>query len=88
MNPDESTQPVEVMESELQTILARLTAEAESAKNLAVEIKTLDEDADKLEQHITASQKDITVFMEEQSKELDTMLAEGQKEAEADKTAE
>ena len=79
--PTEDT--TEKIETELQSILARLTAEVEAAKGIAVEIKKLEEDTDKLDEHITASEKDIAVFLEEQSKELDTMLAEEQKEMEA-----
>ena len=75
--PTEDTQKIE---TELQSILARLTAEAETAKGLAVEIKKLEDDTNALDEHINASEKDITLFMEEQSKELDTMLAEEQKE--------
>ena len=76
--PTEDTE--EKIETELQGILARLTAEHEAAKNLAVDIQKLEEDTDKLDERVTASQKDITAFMEEQGKELDTMLTEEEKE--------
>ena len=76
--PTEDT--TEKIETELQSILARLTAEVEMAKGLAVEIKKLEDDANTLDEHVTASQKDIEVFMEGQSKELDTMIVDEQKE--------
>jgi hypothetical protein len=82
MTTEQDTQKIE---TELQGILARLTAEHEAAKGIAVEIKKLEEDTDKLAEHVSASEKDIAVFLDEQSKELDTMLAEEQKEMEADK---
>ena len=72
------------IETELKDILARLTAEHEAAKSLAVEIKKLDGDVDALESHLTASQKDIAVFLEEQGKGLDTLIAEEQKDIKAD----
>jgi hypothetical protein len=73
------------IETELQAILGRLTAEHEEAKGLVVEIKKLDEDTDALEQHVNASEKDIAVFLENQSKELDSLVAEEQKEMKAEK---
>ncbi len=75
------------IESDLQALLARITAEHEAAKALTVEIQKLEDDVDTLDAHINASQKDIAVFLDEQSKELDTMLAEEQKDIEADKAA-
>ncbi len=74
------TEDIQKIETELQSILARLTAEAETAKDLAVEIKKLEDDTNALDERINASEKDIAVFMEEQSKELDTMIADEQKE--------
>ncbi len=76
---------VEKIETDLQAILARLTAEAEAAKGLAVEIKKLEDDTNALDEHINASQKDIEVFMDEQSKELDALIDEEGKEIESEK---
>lgn len=78
-----TTEDTQKMETELKDILARLTAESEASKNLAVEIKKLEEETDALEEHVTASEKDIAVFLEEQSNEMDAMLADEQKEMEA-----
>jgi septal ring factor EnvC (AmiA/AmiB activator) len=75
------------IESDLQTLLTRITAEHEAAKGLTVEIKKLEDDVDTLDAHLNASQKDIAVFLDTQSKELDTLLAEEQKDMDADKVA-
>ncbi len=80
--PTNNTQKIE---SELKDILARLTTESEAAKALTVEIKKLDDDVDALDMHLNGSQKDVDAFLETQSKELDTMIAEEQKDIEADR---
>ncbi len=79
----DTAQDTQKIETELQAILGRLTAEHEAAKNIAVEIKKFEDDVDILDTHLTASQKDIAVFLESQSKELDIMLAEEKKETDA-----
>ena len=62
MSTDQDTKDTE---TELQAILNRLTAESAAAQALDVTIKKFGDDVDALDTHVTASKKDIAVFMEE-----------------------
>jgi myo-inositol-1-phosphate synthase len=83
MNTEQETQAIE---AELDALLATLIKESEAAAGIKAQLQTLDAGTDALESQLTASESDIAQFIEEQSKELDVLINEEQKEMAAEET--
>ncbi len=81
MDTEQDTQAIEV---ELDALLATLTKESDASAALSAQLKVLDTDTDALEKTLDASKQDIAEFMEQQSKELDVLIDEEQKEIAAE----
>ena len=79
-NPNTQT-----LEAEIDALLSTLTKETQaSSARIRAQLHSLESDTDMLESGLTASGRDIADFMEQQGKEMDTLIEEERKEIAAE----
>ena len=77
MNTEQDTRAIE---AEIDALLLTLTQANSGSAAIQAELQTLDGDMDTLGSQLGATEQDVTEFMEEQDKELKTMIDEEEKE--------